>query len=98
MPQYYGEAARLLFTLTRLGLTISSGIDAREIVNRIAILIQLYHTNMPSLSHAGAARWILDDISRNGDIRLDGNTNRLIAVIGTFLGNIQSASRAHKVR
>jgi|GEM_PF-3886023 len=91
MPQFYNDAARLLLTLTRLGLTIDPSLDARDLIHRMAVLIQLYVSNMPEITHASAARSILDDIIRTDHVRHNGNTHRLTAVIGTVLGNIQSA-------
>lgn len=90
MPPFYSEAAQLLLSLTRLGLKIDPALDARVVVHRLATLIHHYLTKNSSLSHAGAAQWILADICSHDSVHVEGKRARLVAIIGTVIGNIQT--------
>ena len=93
MPQYYSDAARLLFTLTQLCLTINPGTDARDVIHRLAVLIEKYIQGQMTISHAGAAAWIVDDLQRRGQVTFQsGDRSRIIAVVGTIVANLQTAS------
>lgn len=94
MPEYFNEAAHLLYALHQKGCALRSGIDHREVVWRLAELIAIYLTSQQGLTHAGAANWILDDLEKTLVRRNTARRPKMIAIIGTTLGNLQSGRRA----
>jgi len=86
MPRLYEEAALLLCYVIRGGLVLNSIIDPRRIVSILAL--ELETTCRESRSDADAANIILDILTKSWLAWHDPlRRDRLIAMIGTFIGN-----------
>ena len=86
MPRLYEEAALLLFFVAGRGVTLNTLFDVREIV---AVMAQtLEAVTASAFSDADAAAFILDAFEdRWLGWPEPAKRDRLIALIGTFLGN-----------
>jgi hypothetical protein len=81
------DAALILRDMSRNGLVFETGSDPRALLFKIAGHIDGYRSSRPS--QADAATRILDDVLSTQLVRYDGRRrNRMIAIIGTRLGNL----------
>lgn len=94
MPEFYNEAALLMYALQQKGLVFRTGVDARDAIWRLAELMAVYLNENSSLTHAGAASWMLDDLEKSFVRRNAAKRPKLVAIIGTTLGNLQMGRRA----
>lgn len=94
MPPYFETAAHILLFLTKSGLKICAGVHCRTVILRIAHMIELRNVRYSSLTHAGTAIWIMDDLVRLKYVELDAKQRtKLLAVLGTGIGNIPAQAR-----
>ena len=57
-------------------------------------IIATYFQSQSSLSHAGAADWILDDLEQAFVRKNATKRSKMVAIIGTFLANMEMGRRA----
>ena len=98
MSPHYETAAHTLLFLCRSGLKVRAGVDHRAVVSRIAWLIDRRNERCADLSHAASADWFVDDLIRLHYIEFDANQRvRLLAILGTTIGNAEGPSRRMSV-
>lgn len=87
MPPFFEEAAQMLCHMVRMGLVIEPSLDARVVIFKIAAHISSFRDKLPT--HAQAAIKLLDDLNSTGRISLPSKSRaKMIAVVGTILGNL----------
>ncbi|MFZ5693939.1 MAG: hypothetical protein ACOY5F_22115 [Pseudomonadota bacterium] len=87
MPPFLEEAAQLLWFLCRAGLRLDVQLNPRPILFKLAAHLYVFPNR--KLSHAAAAAAILDDLLSSPHITCEARQRaRLIAVIGTYIGNL----------
>jgi len=94
MPRLYEEAATLLYYVVSAGLVLNSLVDPRRIITVLAETLEAASSR--SHTHAEAAIMVLDTLKTHWLAHYDPTKrNRLIAMIGTFIGNTPSLQTRH---
>lgn len=89
MPEHYNSAAHLLYTLQKSGLVFRSTIDSRDIVWLLAELMSQHFGSRRRPSHADAAHSVFVAIERDCVRPTQKTRLKLVAIVGTFLGNME---------
>ncbi len=94
MPIYFETASHILLFLTKAGMTVRAGVDCRTVILRLAYMIELRNTRYSELTHAASAIWIIDDLLHLNYVEFDAKRRpRLLAILGTGIGNIPVLAR-----
>jgi hypothetical protein len=87
-PPYYEDAARLLLTASCRGLVLGADANPDVAIRKLGAHIYRLLTQAPS--HAQAAIDALEDLESAGLVICDPRHRaRVLATIGTMLGNLQ---------
>lgn len=89
MPEYYNSAAQLLYMLQKSGLVFRQTTDPRDTVWLLAELMTQHFEGYERLRHAEAADRLFVAIERNCVCPNNKCRAKLVAIIGTYIGNME---------
>jgi hypothetical protein len=95
MSPFYESTAHLLLILTRCGLKVPTNVDCRVVLDRLILRFTYLYREGKGLTHSGAATWILNDLEKARLVTCEDEVrDRVLAILGTGIANVEHQSRA----
>lgn len=97
MHPHFEHAAQILQFMTRTGADVPFEANLCQLLDQTAHMLESAMNENRSLSDYGAAIWILSDLEKRKLLTCEtSKRKRVLAVLGTGVGNMRSALQRHK--